>query len=105
MKAVYFACSILFLLLFNNCKKQEIIKESQYVFTKPFCSIVTVGGVVGITEKCFSTGDTITGYQKKEEKITIRIAEHSYRNEGPPSNMSYQEFLEVPLDYLEELKN
>jgi|SRR5690606_5239628 len=105
MKAVHFTCSILFLLLFNNCKKEGIRKESQYVFVKPFCSIVTVGGVVGITEKCFSTGDTITGYQKEEGKIIIRIAEHSYRNERPQSSMNYQEFLDIPLEYLEVLKN
>ena len=61
---------------------------------------MTVGGVVGIAERCFEIGDVVVGYEKTKGTVTIRIAEHSPLNDGPPTNASYQEFLDVPSDYL-----
>ncbi len=91
----------LFLIIIVSCTNDQTITDQTYVFTKPYCETVTVGGVVGLAEKCFKIGDIVTGKEIKTGKLTIRIAEHSPLNDGPPSNASYQEFLDVPLNYLE----
>jgi hypothetical protein len=84
-----------------GCEKEEALETRDYIFLKQYCATVTVGGVVGIAEKCFEIGDTAVGYEKTKGTITIRIAEHSSLNDGPPTSASYQEFLDVPSDYLE----
>jgi hypothetical protein len=94
----------LFLLFLVSCTNDQTITNQTYVFTKPYCTTVTVGGVVGISEKCYKIGDIVIGTETTSGKVTIRIAEHSYLNDGPPSSASYQEFLDVPLDYLEITK-
>jgi serine/threonine protein kinase len=55
-------------------------------------------------KKCYKIGDIVSGKEITSGKLTIRIAEHSTLNDGPPSSASYQEFLDVPLNYLEVLK-
>ena len=92
---------LLFLIIITSCTNDQSSSDQTYVFTKPYCETVTVGGVVGLAEKCFKIGDIVTGKEIKTGKLTIRIAEHSALNEGPASSASYQEFLEVPLNYLE----
>jgi hypothetical protein len=89
------------LLFLTSCTNEQTITDQTYVFTKPYCETVTVGGVVGLAEKCFKIGDIITGREVKTGKLTTRIAEHSSINDGSPSSASYQEFLDVPLDYLQ----
>lgn len=97
----------LFFLLsgFNSCEKNKDVKENSYVFIKPYCDMVIVGGVVGIREKCFNSGDTVSGREITEGQVTIRIAAHSEFNEGPPSPNSYHEFLNVPAENLEKIKD
>ena len=73
---------------------------SDFEFIKPFSSTVTVGGAVGLMSKSFKIGDIVTG-SEKGNGIGIRIAPHSLANEGKPSNISYQEFLIVPFEYLQ----
>lgn len=90
-----------FLMIIASCTDNETPTDKTYVFTKPYCATITVGGVVGIAEKCFEIGDIVTGKEINSKKITIRIAEHSYLNDGPPTSASYQEFLDVPLNNLE----
>lgn len=86
--------------ILGSCEKGFFKNEHSYVFIKPYCETVTVGGFVGRAEKCFKIGDIVVGEEKTYGKITIRIAEHSYLNDGPPSSASYQEFLDVPSSYL-----
>jgi hypothetical protein len=83
-----------------GCEKEEALKVRDYIFLKQYCTTVTVGGVVGIAERCLEIGDIVTGYEKTKGTITIRIAEHSPLNDGPPTSASYQEFVDVPSDYL-----
>ena len=104
MKTFKILCLALIVCILGSCKKNETIKEQSYIFVKPYSAIVTVGGVVGIAERVFNVGDTVLGKERNEGKVTIQIAKHSKFNEGPPSNMSYQEYLDVPSEYLELLK-
>ena len=104
MKYFYSIIITLLIVIMGSCDKEEANREMNYVFLKKYCATVTVGGVVGIAERCFEIGDVFVGEKKTEEIITIRIAAHIYLNDGPPSNVSYQEFLDVPSDYLEILK-
>lgn len=101
--------SVLSMLLFlsittGSCTKDPVVADQTYVFTQPYCATVTVGGVVGLAEKCYKIGDVVSGKENTSGKLTIRIAEHSTLNDGPPSSASYQEFLDVPLNYLEVIK-
>jgi hypothetical protein len=91
---------VLILILFAGCTNDQTTTYKTYVFTKPYCETVTVGGIVGLAEKCFKIGDIVTGKEIKTGKLTLRIAEHSAVNDGPLSSASYQEFLDVPLIYL-----
>jgi len=104
MKIIRILILALLVPILGSCEKGDIKKEQGYVFLKPYCETVTVGGFVGLAEKCFKIGDIVVGEERIEGKVTIRIAEHSHLNDGPPSNMSYQEFLDVPSNYLEVLK-
>ena len=101
MKRILKLSLLLFLIIIASCTNDQTITDQTYVFTKPYCETVTVGGVVGLAEKCFKIGDIVTGKEINTGKLTIRIAEHSSLNDGPPSSASYQEFLHVPLNYLE----
>ncbi|QBN20088.1 hypothetical protein [Flavobacterium nackdongense] len=101
MKTIFKLSIPLFFIIIASCTNDQTITDQTYVFTKPYCATVTVGGVVGLAEKCFKIGDIVSGKEINAGKITIRIAEHSSLNDGPPSSASYQEFLDVPLNYLE----
>lgn len=83
-----------------GCEKQEPLREREYIFVKQYCAMVTVGGFVGIAERCFEIGDIVVGHTETKGTITIRIAEHNPLNDGPPTSASYQEFLDVPSGYL-----
>ncbi len=83
-----------------GCASEEGAKENVFVFSERYCATVTVGGVIGVTERCFEVGDAVTGQRKDANTITIRIAEHTQRNEGPPGSASYQELLDVPSEFL-----
>jgi hypothetical protein len=95
---------LLILIIIASCTNDQTITDQTYVFTKPYCETVTVGGVVGLAEKCYKIGDIVSGKENTSGKLTIRIAEHSSLNDGPPTSASYQEFLDVPLNYLEIIK-
>lgn len=104
MKTIRVLTIVLLLPFFYGCERTQPVNDQEYVFLKSYCATVTVGGVVGIVEKCFQPGDTVSGVEKSDRKVTIRIAEHSDLNEGPPSNTTYQEFLDVPADYLKAVE-
>ncbi len=100
MKKVIYTC--IFVLSFLSCNSDnEIRKEcSKYEFVKEYSATITVGGFVGITKRVFKVGEVYVGKEQDNGNIKIRIAKHSKINEEPPSNASYQEFLEVPKEYL-----
>lgn len=103
MKTLQYLKGLMLLLLLTtavSCTNDQTLTDATYVFTTPYCATVTVGGVVGIAEKCYKIGDIVTGKEINSGKLNIRIAEHSALNDGPPSSSSYQEFLDVPLSYL-----
>ena len=96
---------MIFIFLLSACSKnEEVSVKEKYIFVKTYCTQVTVGGFIGITKKCFNVGDVVEGEEKTNGVITIRIADHSEINDGPPSPNSYQEFLDVPCEYLEKTK-
>jgi hypothetical protein len=100
MKAIYtFAITVLLVATWG-CEEDNAKGEYEYAFVKEYRAWVTVGGVVGVEEKYFKAGDVFVGHKKHQRVVTIRIAEHTSRNEGPPTSASYQEFLDVPIDYL-----
>lgn len=86
----------------NTTKKTEKnqSQDRQYKFVKNYSTMVTVGGIVGITKKSYQIGDIITG-QVMLDGIKTRIAPHSARNEGEPNSASYQEFITIPIEYLQ----
>ena len=101
MKKIFLILSIIaFIFTFESCTKDSNSTTQNYAFTKPYCTMVTVGGVVGVSEKCYKIGDIVTGQENTSGKLTVRIAEHSALNDGPATSASYQEFLDIPIDYL-----
>ena len=100
MKINKFICLTLLILFMTSCEKKENTAEQSYIFILPYSATVTVGGVVGIKTLSFNVGDTVSGSEITEGMVTIRIAHHTYLNDGPPSSASYQEFLNIPLECL-----
>lgn len=100
MKTIKLLSIAILISILGSCKKNVPEKESSYVFVKTYCATVTVGGFIGIAKKCFNVGDTILSKGVIEGQVTIRIAWHSDSNEGPPNPNSYQEYLNVPFEYL-----
>ena len=105
MKTVKLIGLLLIISVLVSCEKKSTDKEDTFVFLKSYCATVTVGGVVGITEKCFNPGDTVTGKQVNNGMVTIRIAGHSELNDLPANPNSFQEFLDVPAENLKLIDN
>ena len=101
MKVVKLLSIILIFFSLNSCKKDY--DDYTYEFIQPYCTQITVGGIVGVTEKCYAKGDLIKGDKLKDGFVTIRIAEHSKLNDTP-SDASYQEILKVPSINLKRVK-
>jgi hypothetical protein len=104
MNAIKLLGLIFIISILGSCEKKAADKESNYVFLKSYCANVTVGGVVGIAEKCFNPGDTVIGKEAIDGKVSIRIAPHSDVNDGPAGPNSFQEYLNVPSENLRILK-
>ncbi len=100
MKAIKLSGLIFIISILGSCEKKAADKENNYVFIKSYCATVTVGGVVGITEKCFNPGDTVSGKEAMDGTVSIRIAAHSDVNDGPAGPNSFQEYLNVPSENL-----
>ena len=54
----------------------EPILQGEFEFIEEYTTMVTVGGVVGITDRTFRIGEIYFGIYKGEETIKIRIANH-----------------------------
>jgi len=83
----------------TSCGPDDENLQVEFEFITEYSTTVTVGGVVGITERTFEIGEIYKGTDEGET-ITIRIAEHSELNDDCPNSWCYQELLEVPQEFL-----
>lgn len=105
MKTICAISLALIVILSLGCSEEELKMDQSFIFLKPYCATITVGGFVGLSEKCFIIGDTVVGQELNVGKITIRIAPpNSFRNDGLANSSSFQEFLDVPSEYLKVIK-
>ena len=98
INSVYFL--ILTIFHFNCSKDKDQTLQGNFKFISEYSSTVTVGGFVGIIERTFEFGEIYEGTDTGGATIRIRIAEHSELNENCPNSWCYQEFLEVPREFL-----
>lgn len=83
-----------------SCSSDDENRNDEYEFVAEYSTDVTVGGVVGITERTFEIGEIYRGTDNGGNIITIRIAEHSELNNDCPNSWCYQELLNVPREFL-----
>ena len=83
-----------------SCSSDNQTSNNQYEFIEEYSATVTVGGVIGISERTFEIGETYTATNQNNDLITIRIAEHSELNDDCPNSWCYQELLDVPRQFL-----
>ncbi|MFT7336059.1 MAG: hypothetical protein ACI9M1_002006 [Porticoccaceae bacterium] len=83
-----------------SCSSDNETESKQYEFIKEYSTTVTDGGVVGISERTFKIGEVYSGTDQGNGKIKIRIAEHSKLNDDCPNSSCYQEFLQVPNEFI-----
>jgi len=87
-------------ILFSCSQDENQGIEGKFEFVSEYRASITVGGILGTKEQTFEVGEIYKGVDLGEDSITIRIAEHTKRNEDCPSNLCYQEFLDVPRFHL-----
>lgn len=87
-----------------SCSSDDKAAQGEFEFINEYKTMVTVGGVVGVNERNFKKGETYKGTDDGKKTITIRIAEHSDLNDNCPNSWCYQEFLEVPREFLKLAK-
>ena len=89
---------------FSSCEKEVSPQEETFEFVQELSAAVTVGGIVGIINRNFEIGERYIGTLKNNGIVIIRIAEHLPINDNSPCNACYQEFLEVPSEFLQLVK-
>lgn len=104
MKIIYFGLFILTSSLWNCTSDQVDPREQSFIFIYEYTATITVGGVVGISERAFEVGEIYEGTDKGNSTIQIRIAKHSELNNDCPNSWCYQELLDVPSAFLEYKK-
>jgi len=100
MKNLTIAGFLLLVLIVASCDNDKEIIQGEFEFITEYSATLTVGGVIGITERTFNIGEVYKGIDNGGETITIRIAEHTELNEDCPDSSCYQESLEVPREFL-----
>ncbi|NMM47753.1 hypothetical protein [Marinigracilibium pacificum] len=96
-----FFISILFLsILVSSCSKDDNSIYAEYEFINEYTATITVGGVVGIEDRTFIIGEIYKGTVLDSETIKIKIAESSEMNKNCPNSWCYQEYVNVPKEYL-----
>jgi hypothetical protein len=93
-------CFFILALGIVSCSSDDNDIKGEFKFVTEYSTIVTVGGFVGIRERVFKVGEIYNGTDKGKETIRIRIAEHSELNDDCPNSWCYQEFLDVPREFL-----
>ena len=97
MRILRILVGLLAILFYASCKMPHT--ENEFIFVNDYCTTITVGGIVGVKEKCFYKDDVVVAESVTDSSIVIRIAGHSERNkENGPS--SFQELLKVPKEYV-----
>ncbi|WP_299837994.1 hypothetical protein [uncultured Tenacibaculum sp.] len=86
------------------CNSDDNTLNSEYEFVTPYTTNITVGGIIGTTERTFEVGEIFSGIDQNQNTITIRIAEPSELNNDCPNSWCYQELLEVPREFLRHLE-
>ncbi len=104
MRNLQFFSFFLLIVIITSCNNDDNILKGEFEFKAEYSAKVTVGGFVGITERTFEIGEAYKGIDKGDGTITIRIAEHSELNDDCPNSWCYQEFLDVPREYLKFVK-
>jgi hypothetical protein len=97
-------CLFILTLGLISCSSDEKNTQGEYEFITKYSTTVTVGGVVGVNERIFEIGEIYKGTEEGKETIKIRIAEHTEANNNCPNSWCYQEFLEVPREFLKIVK-
>jgi len=88
-----------------SCSSDDETENNKYEFISEYSTIVTVGGVVWkYLNGFFEIGETYSATDQSTNIITIRIAEHSERNDDCPNSWCYQELLDVPREFLQLLE-
>ncbi len=100
MKNLKFIGFSLLIVFITSCNKDEETLQGEFEFITEYSATITVGGVVGIIERTFEIGEIYNGTDDGGVAITIRIAEHTELNEDCPNSWCYQEFLDVPREFL-----
>jgi hypothetical protein len=102
MKKIF--CYFILALVMISCSSDDKTAQGEFEFINDYTTTITVGGVVGISKVTFKKGESYKGTDDGKETITIRIAEHSELNNNCPNSWCYQEFLEVPREFLKIVK-
>lgn len=97
-------CHFILILGLISCSSDDKTIQGEFEFISEYSAAVTVGGFVGVNERTFKKGETYTGTDEGKKTITIRIAAHSELNNNCPNSWCYQEFLEVPREFLKFVK-
>lgn len=91
-------------LVIASCSSDDENENTKYKFIKEFSTTVTVGGVVGTSERTFDIGEIYSATAQSANAITIRIAERSKLNDDCSNSWCYQELLDVPREFLQLLE-
>lgn len=97
-------CIFILAFVIISCNSEDKTTQGEYEFINEYKTTVTVGGVVGVNERTFEKGESYKGTDEGKKTITIRIADHSELNDNCPNSWCYQEFLEVPREFLKLTK-
>lgn len=87
-----------------SCSTDDENSQGEFQFINEYSTTITVGGILGVTERIFKIGEVYMGMDNGNKTITIRIAEHTQLNDDCPNSWCYQEFLEVPREFLKFIK-
>ena len=104
MKNIKLTGFAIFIVFIISCNNDNDIIYGNFEFITEFSATVAVGGFVGITERTFEIGEVYSGTDDGGKTITIRIAEHTELNDDCPNSWCYQEFLDIPREYLKFVK-
>ena len=100
-KIIYYFILILGMI---SCSSDDKTAQGEFEFITEYTTTITVGGFVGISKVTFKKGNLYEGTDNGKETIRIRIADHSELNLNCPNSWCYQEFLEVPREFLKLVK-
>jgi hypothetical protein len=88
-----------------NCSADECHDlKGDFKFTSQYSALIAVGVIVGASERTFEIGQIYKGVDAREDSIAVRIAGQTKLNEDCPNPSCYQEFVEVPCEFLYMVK-